>query len=632
MSISNIKYNYRCDDILFPLGTLPKKGKDPLNLRKQNDNGIVTDTSTRTAPTEDHVPTPMQDIEMFDLINISSNINNDSDQSSSVISNHPSNLTILMDTLSSNDSLIKKANNKKKKKSKQEPKLVILTEVVQPHVPIDMLVDSSIHSLSFDTCVAIQRAQVTIKKDPCIKNIKVIKHKKEYLKSIKAEVSSSNRSQHTLSPPLEYTITALFRRMKLIPKTYYRMGRDKVSCREFKIINVPFHIELDTIEQAIRYLLKGETFYLRHPSKHTVDQKALLPAYFKKSDIKNRNKYVGKFTGFLPNYDLAYIKDHLQDVTNLKNVYRRTDDNNIYLEFASESDLFNACSSNIFIDKLKIKGISRGTNWTDRDAFLKSRCNKRCNSSPSTPIYATASNRGLTNLPNLNSTLIAQSSNPLQHSGPSQFELLSNLNILHNNINGLKHNPTKLTQLAEFALDSNAYIVGITETNIDSKASKFIPFNDYYKGYFSECDDKINGSGVVLLVHEIWLKHLEKIDSPNPYSLEATFYFKECTCHIGVVYMEPNNKSNTDRLNKMIKDKIKLYHRCEEPFIILGDFNTLRNKRLDHSRQKGHLGPANNLFIFFDELGYIDSFRELHPNTKFFSYTHDSTATRIDYI
>ncbi|RIA87192.1 hypothetical protein C1645_828118 [Glomus cerebriforme] len=49
-------------------------------------------------------------------------------------------------------------------------------------------------------------------------------------------------------------------RMKLIPKTYYRIGRDKVSCREFKIINVPFNIELDTVEQAIRYLLKGKPF------------------------------------------------------------------------------------------------------------------------------------------------------------------------------------------------------------------------------------------------------------------------------------------------------------------------------------------------------------------------------------
>ncbi|RIA87634.1 hypothetical protein C1645_739952 [Glomus cerebriforme] len=286
-------------------------------------------------------------------------------------------------TSSTNDTLIKKANNKKKKKLKQdlEPEMVAPTEIVLPHVPMDMLidvsehaiapsepipssdiitdhsssipkeimditfneiVDSSIRPLSFDARVAIQRAQVAIKKDPCIKNIKAIRHKKEYLKSIKAEESYSNRSQHALSPPLEYTYDGFIAvedikldssiknheellafielfmqqfdhfssvnycstesvpsiivkfskheglvkaanyfkhghhsgRMKLIPKTYYRMGRDKVSCREFKIINVPINVDLDIVEQAIRSVLKGESFYLRHPSKHVVDNRS----------------------------------------------------------------------------------------------------------------------------------------------------------------------------------------------------------------------------------------------------------------------------------------------------------------------------------------------------------------------
>ncbi|RIA91744.1 Endonuclease/exonuclease/phosphatase [Glomus cerebriforme] len=194
---------------------------------------------------------------------------------------------------------------------------------------------------------------------------------------------------------------------------------------------------------------------------------------------------------------------------------------------------------------------------------------------------------------------------PTSTGGLSQYELLSSLTILHNNINGLRYNPTKLTQLAEFAFDSNAYLIGVTETNIDDKAGKFIPFNDHYKAYFSDYDGKIK---------------------------EATFYFKGCTIHIGVVYIEPNNKANTTRITKLIKDKIFNYNRWEEPYIILGDFNTLRNKRLDHSRQKGHIGPANNLFISFDEFDYIDSFRELHPNSKTYSYAHDSIQTRIDYI
>ncbi|RIA91123.1 hypothetical protein C1645_822429 [Glomus cerebriforme] len=147
------------------------------------------------------------------------------------------------------------------------------------------------------------------------------------------------------------------------------------------------------------------------------------------------------------------------------------------------------------------------------------------------------------------------------HHSPSYFELISTLNIIHNNINGLKSNPTKLIQLTEFVTNSRAYIVGVIETNIDSKAGNFIPYNQHYKGYFSDCDDKIKGSG------------------PSFISKDA---------HV--------------------------------------------TQGLDHSRQRGHIGPMYGLFISFDELDYIDSFRELHPNSRTYSYTHDSTKIRIDYI
>ncbi|RIA81775.1 hypothetical protein C1645_836402 [Glomus cerebriforme] len=398
--------------------------------------------------TEDYVSTLMQDVIMLKLINVSFNsyFNKDNDRSPLVVSAQPSISIIPMDTSSSNDTFIKKVNNKKKKKLKQKTEMVGPIEVVQPLVLTNMLidVDSTIHLLFFNANVAIQRAQVTIKKNSCIKNIKAIKHKKEYLKSIKAEESSSNCSVNYCSTESVPSVIVKFSkheglvkaanyfkhdhhtgRMKLITKTYYRMGRDRVSCREFKIINVSLEIDLDSVEQAIRFILKDKTFYLRHPSKHIFDKNSrskdifftasssttcnllkqtwfisidkdvfrLTPTYFKKSDIELRNSHVEKFSGFSPNHNLAYIKDNVQNVTNLKNVYRRTDDNNIYLEFASESDLFNACSSNIFIDKLKIKGIPRGTNWADRDAFLNSHCNKYHNSSYSTYKCAITSNR-----------------------------------------------------------------------------------------------------------------------------------------------------------------------------------------------------------------------------------------------
>ncbi|RIA85567.1 hypothetical protein C1645_830570 [Glomus cerebriforme] len=144
-SISNIKYDF--NDIPSHLSTLSKIEKDPPIYSKQHVDDVVIDTSTtaqitlsvnnnnniatcsslshvrthehiNNLPSEDHVPIPMQNVILLNLINVSSisNLNNDIDQPSSIDYVQSSTLTIPMDTLSSNDSFIKKANNKKKER------------------------------------------------------------------------------------------------------------------------------------------------------------------------------------------------------------------------------------------------------------------------------------------------------------------------------------------------------------------------------------------------------------------------------------------------------------------------------------------------------------------------------------
>ncbi|RIA98101.1 hypothetical protein C1645_813148 [Glomus cerebriforme] len=182
-SSANVNYQYRCDDVPSPLGSLPKKGKDPSKSNKQRIDDVVIDTPDFELPTpcintnnnnitsrmshpracsssntvitelphtDAHVVTPMQDIILLEPINISTNCNNDSDQSPTVASDYPSNVSILMDTSSINDTLIKKTNNKKKKKLKQdlETEMVAPIEVVQPHVLTDLLIDVSEHDIA----------------------------------------------------------------------------------------------------------------------------------------------------------------------------------------------------------------------------------------------------------------------------------------------------------------------------------------------------------------------------------------------------------------------------------------------------------------------------------------------------
>ncbi|RIA81302.1 hypothetical protein C1645_837220 [Glomus cerebriforme] len=504
---------------------------------------------------------------------------------------------------------------------------------------------SKFSSLSFETRVVVQRTQVALKQDPNIKKIKAIKHKREYLKSVKAEEHLTNRSQHALSLPIDYTYDGFITvedikqeshiqnteellaftelcirqfehfvsinfcsteevpsvivkfskheglvkaanyfkngdyagRMKLIPKTYYHMGQDKVSCCEFKILNLPPDTDLGLVEQAIRNVLKGEPFYLRHPLRHTVNSKKtsldvfftvsnssacnllkhtwsiaisdqiyrLTPAYFKKTDLKTRNHFVGKFSGFTLQYILPYIKDQLQDITNLKNLYRRDDDSN-----------------------LKIKGVPRGINWAERDAFLKKNC-KKCPTadsigdisddshadteyhnpwSTSTDDQLIHSNNDDNNENDHNTlslyTANKNNSSPINHIIPlteidigehstssinnehfnnnidfflqSQKDIhtrqyaptinqtktsdsphnhLAQLKLLHHNINRLyNHNP-KLTYLIDFAATYNYSIIGISESNIDQKAGQFIQIHKDYMAYFSKHDTKNKGSG-----------------------------------------------------------------------------------------------------------------------------------------
>ncbi|RIA98237.1 hypothetical protein C1645_812952 [Glomus cerebriforme] len=231
--------------------------------------------------------------------------------------------------------------------------------------------DTLVHLLSFDAYVAVQQAQVAIRKDPCIKQIKAIKYKREYLKIDDIKQGSSIKNYEELLAFIELFIHQFehfssinFCFTEQVPSIIVKFCKheDLIKAanffkngKEFKIINIPINIDLDIVEKAIRNLLRGDTFYLRYPSKHYVDQKLqcrdifftafssstcnnlkqtwsisidsdvfhLIPAYFKKSDIEARNKYVGKFSGFSPYHTLAYIKDNLQDITNLKNVYRR---------------------------------------------------------------------------------------------------------------------------------------------------------------------------------------------------------------------------------------------------------------------------------------------------------------------
>jgi hypothetical protein len=188
----------------------------------------------------------------------------------------------------------------------------------------------------------------------------------------------------------------VYSRMRLTPKTYYKIGSKHISSREFKILEVPIDMDKELIEQAIRKILKGQPFYVKDKCfiKNKVlftlkDENAcnllkdiwlieinndlyrLTLGYFQKSHIEQKNHFVGKFLGFVKDTKLSEVLDILI-ICNAKNAYKKTDDDNIYVKFLNESDMINAYSHTFYKGKLTIKGAPRETKWSDRSLFLKS--------------------------------------------------------------------------------------------------------------------------------------------------------------------------------------------------------------------------------------------------------------------
>ena len=150
------------------------------------------------------------------------------------------------------------------------------------------------------------------------------------------------------------------------------------------------------------------------------------------------------------------------------------------------------------------------------------------------------------------------------------------------NINGLKSNSFKSVIISEWALEENLDIIGIAETNISSKEGVFLDFNrDNFVGFWSNTEkEKKKGSGVGLLIHKKWERHLGQVKKDSPYYLEATFLFKQLELIIIMVYIPPNNKEITRAVQQSIVKKVAQGSQRNQ-YIIMGDFNYVPDQTLN---------------------------------------------------
>src|SRR5687767_16002222 len=93
-------------------------------------------------------------------------------------------------------------------------------------------------------------------------------------------------------------------------------------------------------------------------------------AFFKRSDFERRNQWVGKFKGFTRNENINTIQ-HVFEALGGMNMYWRNPldhpgDDNLYVEFKSESDLINATGRTIYYKTHKVYGVKRGEQWPNQ--------------------------------------------------------------------------------------------------------------------------------------------------------------------------------------------------------------------------------------------------------------------------
>ena len=157
------------------------------------------------------------------------------------------------------------------------------------------------------------------------------------------------------------------------------------------------------------------------------------------------------------------------------------------------------------------------------------------------------------------------------------------INIATHNINGIKGNTTKLNLLEEWISREKVDIIGINETNIKEQQGKFIlPKDSKFVSFWTSAEEgKLKGSGVGLIIHKSWEKHIGRITRFESYYIDALLVFKKVKMLVIVVYIPPNDKETKKLLQQQIITKIQESERRKFKVILMGDFNDIRSKTLD---------------------------------------------------
>jgi exodeoxyribonuclease-3 len=186
------------------------------------------------------------------------------------------------------------------------------------------------------------------------------------------------------------------------------------------------------------------------------------------------------------------------------------------------------------------------------------------------------------------------------------------------------------------------------ESDIPSKFIKDINMLGYNNIHIYSAHRK-GYSGTAVFTKQLEIKVIESF-SDNEGRIISCDFDKFILINIYV----PNTKSNLSRLNERINHweknvrelLVSFENKYKKPIIITGDFNVAAEEidLKNYSTNRGKHGFTDEERAAFKELlktgkGYIDTFRELHPNEKKYTWFSplgnarvNGTGWRIDYF
>ena len=226
------------------------------------------------------------------------------------------------------------------------------------------------------------------------------------------------------------------------------------------------------------------------------------------------------------------------------------------------------------------------------------------------------------------------------------------IKIIHWNINGLRP-LLRRKELDNLIKEEDPDIICFNETKIDNELIEKLNLrNLYYKIYksFWYCPDEKKGySGTAILTkyEPISVNYGINIDKHDREGRVLTieydkFYLISC--------YTPNSGLELKRLDYRIeewdKDFFKYINslRNKKDIILAGDLNVAKDELDVHEikgqeRTAGFTKKERDSFNTFLEMGYIDTFRKLHPKEKKFSffskmgsYKEQNKGWRVDYF